>query len=180
MSEQPIVCAYHPNRPTTLRCNRCGRPICAACAVRTPVGYRCRTCVHEQQKIFETALWHDFPIAFIVSAVICGVGSILGSMIGFFILFVAVFVGSIAARVVNWAVRHRRSRFLWVAAAAGGLFGCLPVMLPTFVMLLIYLFSGQADSVSLLATAMGLLWPGGYLIVAVGALIANMKGLRLG
>ncbi|MBA2247993.1 MAG: hypothetical protein H0W23_07685 [Chloroflexia bacterium] len=29
---------------TGLRCNRCGKPICPRCAVRTPVGMRCPDC----------------------------------------------------------------------------------------------------------------------------------------
>jgi uncharacterized membrane protein YjjP (DUF1212 family) len=177
MNEQQLFCTYHPGRPTSLRCNRCGQPICAQCAVRTPVGYRCKTCVREQQRIFETANWYDFPIAFIVSAVICGAGSILSSIIGFWILFVAAFIGSIAARAVQWAVRHRRSRYLWLAAAAGGVISCLPVMVPSVALLL--LVPNQNLGSSLLVIGMSLLWPGGYLIVAVSFLVANIRGFRL-
>ena len=50
-----LYCYVHPNRPTSLRCNRCERPICAECAVRTPTGYRCPECIRSQQKIFDTA-----------------------------------------------------------------------------------------------------------------------------
>ncbi len=178
MNDQEAFCYYHPTRPTTLRCNRCGRPICAQCAVRTPVGYRCRTCVREQQKIFETAYWYDFPAAFLAAALVCGVGSILSSFIGFFILFAAYFAGVLAARAVNWVVRHRRSRFLWIAATAGGIAGCLPVMVPTLVLSLFTI--GQSGAGGLVSLGMGLLWPVGYMIVAVVSLIANMKGLRLG
>lgn len=39
-----VPCSYHPNVMTGLRCNRCGKPICPACAVRTPVGMRCPDC----------------------------------------------------------------------------------------------------------------------------------------
>ena len=147
MNEQEAFCYNHPTRPTTLRCNRCGRPICAQCAVRTPVGYRCKTCVREQQKIFETAYWYDFPVAFLAAALVCGLGSILSSFIGFFILFVAYFAGILAARAVIWAVRHRRSRFLWIAAAAGGIAGCLPVMIPTLVLRLVCSRTGRRGRV---------------------------------
>ena len=37
----PTYCANHPTVETTLRCNKCGKPICAKCAIRTPTGYRC-------------------------------------------------------------------------------------------------------------------------------------------
>lgn len=39
-----LVCAFHPERETLLRCARCARPICVQCAVRHPVGLRCREC----------------------------------------------------------------------------------------------------------------------------------------
>ena len=49
---EPLYCVNHPKVETVLRCNKCGRPICPKCAVRTPVGYRCRDCVRNQQKVF--------------------------------------------------------------------------------------------------------------------------------
>jgi hypothetical protein len=178
MNEPQTFCSYHPNRPTSLRCNRCDRPICSQCAIRTPVGYRCKTCVQEQQKIFNTAYWYDFPVAFIVAAVVCGAGSILGSFLGIFILLQAGIAGTVAARAVVWAVGHRRNKYLWLAAAAGGVAGCLPIMIPT---LFLFLFSyTQAGAGGLLAMGMSLLGPGGYLLIAVGFLIASLKGIRLG
>jgi hypothetical protein len=178
MNPDTLFCAYHPSRETTLRCNRCGNPICTACAVRTPVGYRCRTCVRQQQKVFETARWHDFVTAFVVAAVIIGAGSILSSMIGFFILFAAAFVGNIAARIVNWAVRHRRSRYLWIAAAAGGVAGCLPGLLIAVLPMIFFFF--QSGGEYLFSYLMGLLWPVGYMIVAVSLLVASLRGFRIG
>jgi hypothetical protein len=178
MMEQETFCSYHPGRPTGLRCNRCGRPICSQCAVRIPVGYRCKTCVRDQQKIFDTATWYDFPAAFFAAAVVCGLGSILSSFIGFFILFVAGFAGMLAARAVIWAVRHRRNRYLWIVAAAGGIAGSLPIMIPTLAVVLFSLGSFGVEG--LVALGMSLLWPLGYLIVAVAFLIANLKGIRLG
>jgi hypothetical protein len=175
MTESPMVCAFHPNRPTSLRCNRCGRPICTSCAILTPVGYRCKVCVREQQKVFETAIWHDFLIAPVVAGVICGVGSLLGTFLGFFIVIGAYFAGTIAARAVQWAVRHRRSRYLWLAAAAGGVLGCLPVMAPTVV----YLLAFPAGRLSLLAVGASLLWPVVYMVIAVGFLAANVKSSRI-
>ena len=40
----PQRCARHPDTETFLRCGRCDTPICAKCAVQTPVGARCRAC----------------------------------------------------------------------------------------------------------------------------------------
>jgi len=63
----PIYCANHPQVETSLRCNRCGKPICPKCAVSTPTGYRCRECVRGQQKVFETAEWYDYPLAVVIA-----------------------------------------------------------------------------------------------------------------
>lgn len=37
----PTVCYRHPDRPTALRCSRCGRPICGECVTPAPVGQLC-------------------------------------------------------------------------------------------------------------------------------------------
>ena len=37
----PAVCYRHPDRPTGLRCSRCGRPICGECVNPAPVGQLC-------------------------------------------------------------------------------------------------------------------------------------------
>jgi DNA-directed RNA polymerase subunit RPC12/RpoP len=39
-----VPCSYHPDVMTGLRCNQCGKPICAKDALRTPVGLRCPEC----------------------------------------------------------------------------------------------------------------------------------------
>ena len=65
-----LYCYVHPNRETGLRCNRCERPICADCAVLTPTGYRCRECVREQKKVFDTAEWYDYLLGFVVAVVL--------------------------------------------------------------------------------------------------------------
>jgi hypothetical protein len=177
MDEQQLFCAYHPNRPTSLRCNRCGRPICTECAVLTPVGYRCKTCVREQQKVFETAYWYDFAVAFVVAGVICGAGSILTAWIGIFALIVAGFVGSIAARAVQWAVRHRRSRYMWLAAVAGGIAGCVPSLIPSLIYLL--LIPGQSGLAGWVTAGISILLPVAYMLIAVSFLAANVRGLHL-
>ena len=46
----PIVaptCYRHPDRPTLISCQRCGRPICPECMTAAPVGFHCPECVAE-------------------------------------------------------------------------------------------------------------------------------------
>ena len=54
--ESTLVCANHPHRETTLRRNRCEKPICAQCALLTINGYRCGECVRGQQAQFDTTI----------------------------------------------------------------------------------------------------------------------------
>ena len=79
---ETLYCYVHPNRETALRCNNCNRPICAACAVRTPIGYRCRECVKGQQKAFDTSEWYDYITGFVVATLLSGVASFLVTFIG--------------------------------------------------------------------------------------------------
>ena len=39
-----MICAYHPDVETNLRCGKCDTPICPKCMVQTPVGARCPDC----------------------------------------------------------------------------------------------------------------------------------------
>src|SRR4030067_155429 len=97
MSLQPptLYCVNHPDVETTLRCNRCEKPICAKCAILTPTGYRCKDCVRNQQKSFETAEWYDYLMTFVVEISLSYVGSGLFRFLGFFTLFVAPIAGVI-------------------------------------------------------------------------------------
>ncbi|NLF50579.1 MAG: hypothetical protein GX577_05535, partial [Leptolinea sp.] len=81
-----LFCANHPNRETLLRCNRCEKPICIKCAVKTPTGYRCRECVRSQQKTFETAKTQDYILAFLISGTLSYIGSLVVGFAGFFSL----------------------------------------------------------------------------------------------
>ncbi|MBB1483126.1 rhomboid family intramembrane serine protease [Tessaracoccus sp. MC1865] len=41
------VCYRHPNEPTRISCQRCGRPICPQCMVPGSVGFQCPECVQQ-------------------------------------------------------------------------------------------------------------------------------------
>src|SRR5512137_1524932 len=82
-SVQDTFCINHPQVATSLRCNRCGNPICVKCAVRTPVGYRCKTCVKSQQAVFYTATSMDYVVAAVITLPLAAIGQFLGPMLGF-------------------------------------------------------------------------------------------------
>ena len=123
----PLFCAFHPERETVLRCNRCEKPICYECAVRTPVGYRCKECVRDQQAVYFNAQSYDLPIAgavALVLAIVIGVAAYaLLNLFGFFSFLLALAVGPVAGGLIAEAVRRfvgrRRARYMnWVAVAA--------------------------------------------------------------
>jgi hypothetical protein len=113
--ETPTFCVYHPRVETNLRCNKCGDPICVRCAVLTPVGYRCRNCVKQQQAVFYTGLSVDYIVAAIVSLPLAAIGAVIVAYLG---IFLAIFISPVAGVVVadaSWrAVGRRRSRYLWL------------------------------------------------------------------
>jgi hypothetical protein len=166
MTETPpkIFCANHPNIETSLRCNRCEKPICAKCAILTPTGYRCRECVRGQQKIFETAEWVDYPLVFVVVAILAYLGSLVAFRIGFFIILLAPVVGGLIAEVARFVTRRRRSRRLFLVAAAAAIIGCIPIGLQ-FV---------------LHFSLIGLIWHGLYALLMTSTLYTRLSGIRIG
>src|ERR1041384_6219500 len=97
-------CAVHPTVETSLRCNKCGRYMCTRCAVLTPVGYRCKECVHQQQDVYFTATQGDYLIG---AAVAFGLSFPIGYVmmrIGFLLLVIILafpaggLIGDITAR----------------------------------------------------------------------------------
>lgn len=163
-------CANHPDKETRLRCNRCDKPICAKCAVRTPTGYRCRDCVNQLRKKFDTAKPLDYIVAFFVAAVMSFIGSLGISVIGFFILFLSPAIGILIARVVQQAVGKRRSRALFITAAAGVVLGGLITSAPVLL-----LFSLSPDPMALYS----LVWPGIYVLLAAGTTYTRLSGIQL-
>ena len=110
MSDIPptLYCANHPDTETTLRCNRCEKPICSKCAVLTPTGYRCKECVRGQQKLFETAQWYDYPIVIVVVGLLSFLGSLLVTFIGFFTILLAPAAGFVIAEAARLVPQRRR------------------------------------------------------------------------
>jgi hypothetical protein len=180
MTEATLVCANHPNRETTLRCNRCEKPICTQCAVLTPVGYRCRECVRGQQRIFNTSRSVDFPIAAGATFILIGVATVILDFLGFWGLFIAPVVGGGIAEVIRWMIRHRRHQNLPLVAAASGTFGVLAYLLYRFFPFLHwFMLSGSLDGTFLGTSLLSLIWPIAYGVLMIGSLYYRLKGIRL-
>lgn len=135
------VCYKHKDRKTLLRCNKCGRPICLECAVQTPTGYRCKDCIREQQKVFNTSETGDFFIGGVIAAVLGFAGSFVGNRIPFLPSFLSALIvgglfGKLICSCVRKAVNRRRSAALnTVVITAAGIGGALPAVLQILQML---------------------------------------------
>jgi hypothetical protein len=170
-AETTLYCYRHPTVATTLRCNRCERPICTKDAILTPTGYRCPECIHSQQKAFDTAVWYDyilgFGIAFILSVVASVLFALAGTWLGFFAFFVVIpggpIVGGIMAEAVRFVVKRRRARSLFLTIGAGAVLGALPTIL-------FFLFN---------LSPYALIFQGIYLFTAIPTLVYRLSGIRL-
>jgi hypothetical protein len=159
--DEVLYCANHPNVETMLRCNRCGKPICSRCAVGTPVGYRCRQCLGQQQAVFYSGGATDYVIGGLIAVVLGGLAGFLMSMLGywFFALILGAPVGVGISEAVRFGVRRRRSKHLYLVVGAGIVLGTLPGLLLSLIAL---------DLWALLTTGI-------FLVLAVGAAAARLR-----
>jgi hypothetical protein len=173
MTDNPHVmyCSNHPGVATSLRCNRCEKPICIKCAVLTPTGYRCRECVRGQQKVYETAQWMDFPLACGLAFIIAFLGSFLARLMFFLIIFVAPIVGSVVAEVVRVVVRRRRSKRLFQAVTISAVLGSLPLLLLRAASVVLHGSISSADAV--------FLWYGLYTFLMASTTYYRLAGINI-
>ena len=167
MSEtNTLVCAFHPNRETQLRCNRCNKPICIKCATHTPTGYRCPECIRSQQKIFVTTRWYDQIIAAALTAVIAYISSLF-SFLGFLSILIALAAGFAAVWVVKKAIQNRRSPMLkYVMSGTALAASIIPVLISLIQS--IQLFGFVIDPISLV-------WRIGFSVILAGNIFYQLK-----
>jgi hypothetical protein len=178
MSEsfEPMYCVNHPQVETSLRCSRCNRPVCPKCVVATPTGYKCKDCIRGQQKIFETAQWSDYPIAFITAGLLSFLGSLLASYLGFFVILIAPLAGGIIAEIIRFISKHRRSRLLFQVIALATALGSVPLLGVLVIRVLApYLLGGGANLFSFLP----LVWQGIYSVVVTSTVYYRLKGIEV-
>ncbi len=151
-------CHFDRGHESTLRCNRCDKPICAKCAIRTPTGYRCRECVKSQRAKFITIEWYDYITAAVVSLILSFIGIILigfatGLIRGFFsfiiIFMISPAIGGAIAEAVRMAVRRRRGPYLAHVVVAGIILSGLPsLLLGGGLFSIIYMFMASSTVVA--------------------------------
>lgn len=136
LEDERTFCAVHPDRETSLQCNKCGRYMCVQCAVSTPVGYRCKECVRGIEDKYFNSTPADPVIAFAVTAVLSGIASFIVAQIGWLLIVIiaAAPVGGFVSEAAIRAIGRRRGRQVPVAATIGAALGGLAPLL--YIMLL--------------------------------------------
>lgn len=148
--ELTLYCTVHPNIATALRCNRCGRPMCTRCAVLTPVGYRCKECVREQQDKFFDAQMLDYMLAGGVSLVISFFAAAVLAQIGWFFIafFLSPAAGGLIGTVVWRLTKKRRGRYTAMVVGSCVVAGALPFLIVNPLTIGIYLFLATGAAVA--------------------------------
>ena len=167
-SDNKLYCTWHPDRETYLRCNRCEKPMCVDCAVKTPTGYRCKECVRGQQKIFETAITQDYVFGILIALALGYIGGLIATRISFFVIFLAPFAGGIIAEAVRKVIQKRRSKKLFQAVTAAAVLGGLISASP----LLLGLLFGSIN-------LFGIIWISVYIVLMTSALYYRLAGIQI-
>jgi hypothetical protein len=173
---ETLTCYKHPGRETLLRCNKCNRPICAQCAVRTPTGYSCKDCIRGQQKAFNNSHASDFIAAPVVSALLAYLGSYVPAFAGLFTVFVAPLIGTGIVKLANRLTGKRRSKALFNTITAAVILGSLPLLVNRLTPLFLGLINGNFNLYGLLP----LIWQAAYTLLLAGSVYYHLTGIRLG
>ena len=79
-SAQIPVCPRHPDRPSYVSCQRCGRPACPECQRAAAVGFQCVDCVNESKRttppartVYGGAVASDKPLVTYAIIALCAV-----------------------------------------------------------------------------------------------------------
>jgi hypothetical protein len=173
--ESVLYCTVHPDRETSLRCNKCGRPMCTECAVLTPVGYRCKECVRGHQERFLKASRRDDAVVFVLCVLVSGVLLAIEKLLPIpliFLLLLGLPAGGLVAEIAFRAVGRRRSRYLGEIAAAGAALGALLGMIIGIQMAT----SGRVSNLELMFQIILRDWPGLiFAAMIIGAVYVRLR-----
>lgn len=122
-----LRCTWHPERETLLRCNRCDRPMCTTCAVKHPVGLRCKECTRELRsplyKIGPRGYAGAAAVALVVGTLAAIPAALLAGFLWIVALLFGVAAGTAIGELVSKAAGRKRGPALWIIAAAGMVVG---------------------------------------------------------
>ncbi|MEE1621484.1 rhomboid family intramembrane serine protease [Zafaria sp. Z1313] len=188
---QVPVCPRHPDRPSYVRCQRCGRPACPECQRPAAVGVQCADCVDEARKRMptqRTALGgrarDGRPVVTYTLMVLCAVvflGQFLLPTLSDRLLYAGVYTGSEPWRMLTATFLHSTSFLMHIAFNMYALFvigQALEPMLGRIRFLALYLLSGFGGSVAVLMLEdprIGVVGASGAVFGLFGALLVVMR-----
>jgi hypothetical protein len=170
-----LFCTNHAGRRTNLRCNRCGRPMCTRCVRLTPVGYRCKDCIYEQQEVYFNATALHYVIAAIVALPLGAIGGFLANALGFWIIFIAAGAGTLMGRIVFRLIGRRRGRWLPHLVAVMLVIGSLTGVLLRLIGVALMVTLTDAGLAQLSGMMTSFIWPIIFAVVAAGSAYYQMK-----
>ncbi len=122
---ETLRCATHPDVETTLRCGKCGKPICPRCMVQTPVGARCPDCA----RLYKLPTYQVSTIYYLRAAgTALGTAVVIGIIWGiiesflpfrFFTLIIGAGIGYAIGELVSRSVNRKRGPWLAVIGSLG-------------------------------------------------------------
>lgn len=129
-TDAPMFCVNHPQTETLLRCNKCGQPVCLKCVERTPVGYRCKTCLNAQRVGYYTATPLDYALTAFLGAIASSIAGALAAWLSglwLMMIFYAPAVATGIAEILRRAIGKRRGQYIALVACVvfivGGFLG---------------------------------------------------------
>jgi len=150
-----MKCATHPEVETSLRCGKCGKPICPKCLVQTPVGARCRDCarLHRLPTYRVTTKYYLKATGTALGmAIVCGiVWGLIGWTARFFYLnlLLAPGAGYAIGEVTSLSVNRKRGTGLAIV-------GSLAVVISYLVSIFFPLWWLSFNLLDILALALGI------------------------
>lgn len=155
-------CICGSDHDTSLRCSKCGKPICPKCLVQTPVGARCPECARLYKLptySVSTAHYLIAAAATLVLAVAVGLvwGPVAKKVPVFDLnLLLAPAAGYVIGEVTSRAVNRKRSKGLAAIGAGGVALSYLINLLPRLGGGLVLSFHVQFILFNVLALALGI------------------------
>ncbi len=123
--------------------------------------------------MFDTAVWYDYIFAIAIALVLSFIGSRIALFIGFFTILLAPVAGFVIAEAIRAVVRKRRSKQLFLAAAAAAAVGCLPALFGEIFLPLLF---GRGGS---LFQLLDVVWIGFYAITVTTTVYYRLSGIQL-
>ena len=160
-------------RMTTLRCGRCGKPICPDCFVRHPVGLRCKECAQVRKSPVYNLAASDYLVAGLVGL---GLSAVVGLLLrfvggfGFFAIFIGLAVGGGIADLMSRVIRYKRGVGMQVLAGVCLVVGAMLGVLLTSPQLLGFLLRGDVRVVGVLLASLNPFFLLAAIVGAIGRL----------